>query len=429
MSGGWTSPTIPKLISNTSYIPMTFEEASWFTVLHPLGSLVSPIFLMMANRIGRKLALLFIPIPQFLSWLIIAFSTTSVHLYISRIVAGVSDASLFTFLPIYLSEITEPKVRGRWSCSLMVLLYFGQVVINATGSYLGIRTTAWVAAALSLVGFLIILLVPESPYFLLMRGRKEEAEKSLKFLRWRNDVGKEITQISSDVQRQLTERGRLRDLFIIKSNLRALLICMKIRLSQQMSGMVAFIFYSQTIFKEAGGDIHQSISSIIFMSLMTIMSCLGASFIDKFGRKPLFIGSTLECGTSLLILSVYFYVKEYTSINVDSFNWIPLIGMLLFVLGSGFGLNIVPTVLLGEMFPVSVKEKALCILTCFFGLCVMLVAKLFQILLQTTGLFGTFLLFCICCYVSAITNYFVLIETKGKTLEDIQQELKGSYLR
>lgn len=422
----WTSPSIPILISNSSHIKIiTLEEASYFTVIPSIAAvIVVPFLSMLLDIIGRKKMLIFISIPQVVAYVLIIVAEDYLTFYISRIASGIADAVLFCAVPMYMGEVAVPSVRGSWGNLFAVSINLGQFFVNVVGAYCDIRTTAGICCCVPIICFLLSLIIPESPYYLIMKGREEEARDSLRILRWSDNIDEEFETLTNDVHRQISESGTYKDLFMIPTNRKALIISIFLRGSQQLSGLTAFAVYTQYMFNQAGGNISGSVSSIIYTAVLLVTIVVVSFFVDKFGRKTLMIFSSITCGIVLLIEATYFYIDTETTINVSNFTWLPVTGMIMYIVLCSIGLGIIPTLMLGELFSASVKSKALSILLIAFAIYVIAVSKLFQVLTVNFGMYVSFYLFSACCFASTIISYYWVPETKGKTLEEIQQDLK-----
>ncbi|KAK4885078.1 hypothetical protein RN001_001349 [Aquatica leii] len=378
----WPSPSIPILISNSSYIEyVTLEEASYFSIISSISTIVAtPLVAILMNAIGRKKMITFMAIPHMLSWILIAVARNIICLYVSRAIYGISDAILYCVIPTYVSEIATPKVRGSWGNLIMISVFLGQFLINVVGAYYDIITTALVFVTLPIVHFALMLSAPESPYFLLMKNKETHAEESLKYLRWNENVKEEFTLLVKDVQRQTSESGTLMDLFIIETNRKALSIALAMRMFQQFSGFSAFAVYTQYMFSLAGGNLLASDCAIIFTGVSLLAGTLSSLVVDKFGRRPLMVFSNLGCTIALSIESIYFLIMHETNLNVSDFTWVPLAGMVLYIITSTAGLGILPSLMVGELFSASIKSKAVGVLSIFFSFCTIFVPKLFQLL-------------------------------------------------
>jgi len=268
--------------------------------------------------------------------------------------------------------------------------------------------------------------MPDSPYFLLAKGRTEDARKSLQYLRRMRNVDTELASITADVQRQLSEPGRMRDIFSINTNLKAFLILIGLRTFQQLSGISAIGFYTQVVFEQAGGSFTPAESAIICSIMQFVFACFSSILVDKFGRKPLFIFSSLGTASILIIMGVYFCFHS-SGYDMSLFMWLPVIAMVSYYVVCASGLLMVPNLMTGELLSVSVKSKALGIINIYLGVIMAISSKLLQFLDSTFGMHVPFFVFGICCLISAIFCYVIVPETKGKTLEQIQQILKGNH--
>ncbi|KAF2880845.1 hypothetical protein ILUMI_25334 [Ignelater luminosus] len=423
----WTSPAIPILISNSTHLEtiMTLEEASYLTVIPPVASAVSsPIMAILIDLFGRKPLLMFMAVPHLLAWILIITAENTYIFYLSRFLSGIADAVIFNAGAAYIGEIAIPSVRGSWGNLLAIGIYFGQLLVNIIGAYYSIRTTAYIFISLPIIYLLLMLLLPETPYFLLTKKQEGKARESLRILRWTNNVEDEFVSLTKDVKRQVSESGTFKDIFTIPTNRKALLLSIAIRGAQQLSGFPAFAVYTQFMFQQAGGDISASMSAIIYSAILCVLISTTAFFVDRFGRKPLMTFSSFACGVVLLIEASYFCVDQHHIMDTADFKWMPLAGMLAYTVVFSSGLGIMPTLMLSELFSASIKSKALCVIHISFSIYILTISKLFQVLTSNFGLYVPFYLFSFCCFLSTIFSYLCVPETKGKTLEEIQQSLK-----
>lgn len=424
----WPSPSIPILISAEYHGHITLAAASYLTVFPPVtAALTSPLFAVLTDRIGRKLCLLlFTTIPHLTSWLLVIFAGSNIEiLYLSRLFAGVGDSCIFAVLPTYIAEVATPKVRGTWGNAMTVSIFSGQFIINAVGAFFTIQHTAFILIGVPVLFLIMFVFMPETPYYLIMKGRNEEAKQSLRWLRRKLNVDVEFQSLSNDVKRQLSEPGTIRDLFMIPSNRRAISIGAISRLCQQYCGISAFVTYTKYLFESAGGEVSTTASALIFSGLMIITNFLSAFVLDKIGRRMAMTISSLGCCASLTSLSVFIYLKDYTNLDLSGISWFPIFGMVCFVIAISVGLSIVPNMLLGELFSSSIKGKALCLMNICFALYVASSTKLFQVLLSMYGLYVPFAFYATCCLISSAISYYIIPNTTGKTLEEIQQQFKN----
>nr|CAI5824848.1 unnamed protein product [Callosobruchus analis] len=153
---------------------------------------------------------------------------------------------------------------------------------------------------------------------------------------------------------------------------------------------------------------------------------MAAFSTDYLGRKMSFIISMFLCAACMLYLSVFYYIKDCVpQWDVSHYTWVPLVGMMAYIVFSGFGVSNIPNVMLGELFSASIKAKGLNVLISVMGLLISLTSYLFYLFSSRFGMYTAFLVFSLISTVNTIWCIFVLPETKGKTLEQIQQEFNG----
>ncbi|XP_050294866.1 facilitated trehalose transporter Tret1-like [Anthonomus grandis grandis] len=428
---GWSSPSLPKLLSNTSTIPTTTDQGSWIAVMPLISAVIGSLIAgSTVDMLGRKRMILVASLPYFASWIMIAFAKSVELIYVARFIAGMSDGLVFTAVPIYIGEISEPRIRGLLGASVSVTFIFGILLINIIGSYLTITLAALVASCLPLITLVTFAFMPETPYQHLMRGNSEEAKRSLQKLRGMLDVDAELTRVSLAVKAETKHKGRFWDLFTDRVNRKAVFIMVIVRGAQQLSGVTAITFYAQIIFIEAGDNISSETATIIFFSVQLCLSLFASTIVDRAGRRPLLIGSISGGALFLFTEGMYFYIKTCTNIDVTPYSVIPVVGLIGFVIIFSLGMGTVPLLMLGELFSSNAKAFALCFADIYFSIIATSVSKFFQIMKDSFGIYSPFFAFTFFSVCGLILIVLFVPETKGKTLEDIQAQFhEGKNLR
>lgn len=304
----------------------------------------------------------------------------------------------------------------------------GVLFVNLVGSHLDIYTTALIGMIFPVLFWMVFINFPETPYYLFMKKKPEQALKSLVFLRRKNSVWKEADGLCADVERQMSESGQYIDLFRVSSNRKAFFLVSAARVFQQFTGASAYGLYCQLLIGEST-QLSPILGSCLLMVTQMMVICVSSLFIDKIGRKPLF---TLSSGLSCLMLFIqasFSILKTYSSLDLSFMHWFPVLVMVFFVsfftMGLGVGLNI----FVSEMFSSSIKAKALSLNSVVSALSMMASIKYYQYSSDNYSLAVTFYTFAFCTFIGTFFFRFLLPETKGKTLEAIQQELKGRSRR
>ncbi|CAG9762039.1 unnamed protein product [Ceutorhynchus assimilis] len=426
---GWSSPSLIKIFSDEYPIDVTDEEASYITIIGNIGHVFAGFLASyLSDRIGRKSTMLAIAIPQILSFGLIYMSFYSkTLLYISRVLGGMGEGAVIAILPCYIGEIADSNVRGTLGAFIGVVLTLGIIFINVIGSLLTIHEVALVCHIFPIIFWLTFIGMPESPYYCLMKEDKDGAKLSIQMLRRKQSVDKEILQLSSDVNRQMSETGTFKDLFAIQSNCKAFLLVAAARFFQAFSGIGAIRSYNQMIIAQTT-NFSPLIGSTIILSANLIMMLISSWYIDKIGRKPMFVISAFLTFLIHFSQGIFLTIQDYTSVDLSQCSWVPLLTIiacnLTFAGGLGPGVN----VFIGEIFSTSIKAKAMSACSFVFALSYMSSIKVYQYTNDNVGTAVPFYIFGTTTLIGAGFFAFVLPETRGKPLEVIQQELKGNVV-
>lgn len=285
MALAWSSPTVDYLRSTDSFLAnVTDSEGSWITSLMPLGAMIGSVPAgSLANMFGRRIAIGVTVTPCLISWIILIFGRSVPWIYIARFLGGIGSGAAGVLVPVYIGEIAEPSMRGAMGTFFPFFFSLGIVFSYVAGAYLEYQTFN-IACCLTLVPFLAcISLMPETPMWLVNRGRKLEASRVLKILRGSNyDVNREIATLLEEAEEIKSRKGGIRDLAGTVAGRRALRTCLGLMWFQQMCGIDAVLFYTVTIFKDAGSTIDPYVATIIIGLIEVMMAVVVGMTIDRY---------------------------------------------------------------------------------------------------------------------------------------------------
>lgn len=252
---GWSSPMIPKLLKSSSDSPLQLSSANaaWITSFLMLGSFPGCIIAsLIVDRIGRKTSLLLANIPLLIGWILILISYEPHTLFIARFISGIGMGCVYTLCPIYIGEIADKNIRGTLGSFLKIMMNFGELYSHAIGPYVSYTIMGYCCAIIPIIFFITFIWMPESPYYLLVKNRKNDALNSLRFLRhYRDDdrlLFEELEQINETVIKDLSNKRQFWYLFHTSGNKRAVIICFGLQLILQFSGLAAIESYTQVCF-------------------------------------------------------------------------------------------------------------------------------------------------------------------------------------
>ncbi|XP_039309366.1 facilitated trehalose transporter Tret1 isoform X2 [Solenopsis invicta] len=426
---GWASPSLPLLLNgdNDGYpVRLNMEEASWVVSLFILASCVGCVIsALMVNIIGRKYTMLFTAVPSVISWLMIVFATTLWEIHVSRFISGIAVGIVFTATPMYSGEISPADVRGIVGSMLSVAVNLGISIEFMIGPFLSVRNLALVSLAGPCLFVITFIWLPESPYYFIRRDDKQKAINSLVQLRGKKDVYKEADSIEQSVKADLANKASFRELLFIPGNRRALATVLSVGLIQQLSGNQAVLQYAQIIFDQANGNVESKYLTMILGAVQLICTVVCMMITDRSGRKLLLMVSAIGSACSTAMVAAYFHL-QYNHADISNITWLPATGVILYVIMYGLGLAVLPLTMASELF--STNVKALGTMSCImvFNIVAFGVAKLYPVISESAGVQTPFWIFTACSLVGAVFTYFYVLETKGKTLEQIQEELHGS---
>lgn len=417
----WTSPYLPKLMSNSSTIPTTQDEGSWCVVVLFFGALFGALLAsVLVDLIGRKNTILLTTPIQVFFCICLAHASTIYQIIIIRTIVGTVDGALFTVLPGYIAEICETKRRGLLLSTLQLTVNLGRIVIYCIGPFTSITISSYIILGIAVIHFILFAFMPESPYFLIKRKRLEAAEHSLKLLRGNDDIKEEFDNLCKAVERQEGEKQtKCLDLVAVPSNRRACLIFLILCCGTKLSGHEPLVFYSQSIFEDAESSIKPELATIIFAFVEFFATLFTIIFIDKFGKKTLVVISIIGCGVVLSVLSLHVVLKSEEFYPKD-LNWVPLACVVLYTILYSIGLNFAQTCAVGELFPTNVKGNALAGADIFSNVAITITSKFFSYTNDIYGISVPFSVFSVCCFIFGIFIVKYVPETKGKSLEEIQ---------
>lgn len=373
----------------------------------------------LADKYGRRYMLIVCAFLFAVSGIGAGLSTNLTEFIVFRLIGGLGVGAAAMVSPMYIAEIAPAKWRGRLvACYQLAIVfgiliaYFANFIFDGTGA----NNWRWMfasQAAPSLLFFLMLLLVPETPRWLIMKQRNAEAEKMLKKILPGSLVDTEMAIIKESFHN--LKNISLKQLFG-KTYRPVLLLGITVAIFQQVTGINSIIYYAPEIFRETGLDSSSSLMQTIGIGVINILATLGAiALVDRIGRKKLLlIGTVLMC-VSLVAVGLCFKYNYFD-------HYLVLIFMLLYVASFGCTLGAVVWVYIAEIFPNLIRSLAMSVATLSLWLADFVVTLTFPIMTDPKhlGISGTMFCYAALCVVAFVYMLFKVKETKGRSLEDIE---------
>uniref|UniRef100_UPI00358FE58E solute carrier family 2, facilitated glucose transporter member 8 isoform X1 n=2 Tax=Myxine glutinosa TaxID=7769 RepID=UPI00358FE58E len=434
---GYSSPALPQLQALNSAVHLDATQASWFGSLVTVGAMFGALFGgILLGVFGRKTCLLTC-VPLFmLGQLVVCVATSPAMLYTGRLVLGIATGFSSVTVPVYLSEVAHPPVRGILGSCMQLMVVTGIFSAFVVGGWLPWRWLAAASATPPMLQFVMLLIAaPESPRWLLAAGRESEALRALQYLRGKNaNVALEVRAL----QRAQQGEQSMSVMEVMRGGLmRPLSMAVIVMVLQQATGVNAILFYAQNIFDKAKVT-PPTLGPLLIAAVQVVATGLAVSLADRAGRKTLLAISGLTMTISLITFGGYFHLQAAGhpanltfglaapspsmafGLGHGSFTWLALCSMMTYIVGFSLGWGPLPWVIVVELAPNAARGVVGAVGTLFNWLTAFLVTKEFSDLTHALGEAGTFWLFAGACVAGLIFVAVVLPETKGQSLEQIQ---------
>ena len=383
------------------------------------GTLIAGVI---AERYGRKPALMAAALIFALSSLGMAFSETLTIFTTARFIAGIGVGMASLLSPMYIAEVSPASVRGRNVAINQLTVVIGILITNLVNYFLADNgPDAWrwmfgLGFVPSALFFALVFWLPESPRWLIKKNRHDAAAKILQ------KVGNKayVSGVTNDVRQSLekTEKVSWKTLFN-KSVFPALVVGIGLAVFQQLCGINIVFNYTSTIFASIGADLNIQLMETVGIGIVNLLFTILAMWqVDKLGRRPLMLAGSL--GLTILYLLLAFALREQLSTV--------LVSVFVFLAIAMYATSLAPVtwVLISEIFPNKIRSMASSVAIVFLWIAYFILVFTFPILTHAMGTtYGPFLLYAGICLAGFFFVKYRVKETKGRTLEEVEQVMAG----
>ncbi|XP_044268552.1 facilitated trehalose transporter Tret1 isoform X2 [Tribolium madens] len=442
MTLGFPTILIPSLSGSDPNEPISLgqEAISWIGSINlicvPIGCLLSGAA---TQPIGRRRAMQLVNIPFLTAWLLFYFSTDVWQIFLALCITGVTGGLLEAPTLTYVAEITLPSLRGILSSTSGVAVICGILAQFLLGTFLNWRIVALVSVVVPIVSFFLLFFVPESPYWLILKNRHEDARKCIAWLRgWTTveEIEPEFTELCKQISSTVSEKPTIIDklkLFTKKNFFWPFLVVSFAFFMSQFSGTTPLQIYAVKIFATLKAPIDEYYATVA-MGVAEVLGCvLSTCLVHYTGKRKMNFFSLISCGLCFLIVATYAYLhninhlEKFSSINRSGdTSWLPMVFLITAAFCTHTGIKLLPWMLIGEVYSNETRATASGFsgaVSYVFGF---ISIKIFLYLVNWITLPGTFWFYCVMCFVGTIVLYFILPETEGKTLFEITEHFASN---
>ncbi len=373
----------------------------------------------LADLLGRRTILLLLASLYALAAAGTALSPSPPWIIMGRVVMGAAVGAVSFIAPLYISEVSPLGIRGRMVsinqvalASGIIISYLADYALSAGGLWRWMIGLAAVPAVLLAGG---MTRMPESPRWLAGRSRTAEARAALARLRGTGDVGEEIRAIREG----LFARGSAAPGILGPGLRRPLMIGVGLAVFQQVTGINTVIYYAPTIFQFTGVATASSaiLATVGVGAVNVTLTLVAMALLDRAGRRPLLLTGLAGMVLSLAALGGAFALPSLSG----PLPWITLGGLMVYVGSFAVGLGPVFWLLISEIYPLTVRGRAMALATVTNWGANLLVALTFLSLIRTLGRPGVLWLYSGVGLAAWMFSYLFVPETKGRSLEDIER--------
>ncbi|XP_060807537.1 facilitated trehalose transporter Tret1 [Amyelois transitella] len=415
-----------------STLKLTEDHESWIASILGLalisGILAAPFSL---QRLGRRLTNQLSTLPAMGGWALMVAAGGPAALLISRTLQGFAMGLQAAAAPVSIAEYSAPKHRGAFLATIAFSFAAGMLVAHILGTLMFWRSAAIACGSFYLVSLILITLSPETPPYLASIGKFNECRKAFRWFRGHDHASEKELEILLNSQKKEVNEVKVnryrhyRSVIMKPEFYKPTVIMMFMFILFQISGMTVVPSYTVPMMKEVTDGSIEDYTSMLMVDILRFTTAVVSCFVvNKLNRRTvLFLGVIISV-VSLLSAALLLYLRDLEYIP-EQYKWVPVIPTLGYIFGKTLGILPIPWTIAGEVFPLAYRSLGSGVSGMFLSLMFFVVVKTAPTSFREIGVNGTFCVYAICISICGIFLYFLLPETKGKTLYEIECHFKG----
>ncbi|KAA9222026.1 sugar porter family MFS transporter [Corynebacterium amycolatum] len=406
------------------YIQRSFEltpgQESTVTAMLLVGAAIGA-FLggRVADSLGRRGTILLGAVGFIIGSIWCAFATSAFSLGAARTLLGVCIGGVSIVVPMYISEMAPPHVRGRLVSLNSLMIVIGQLVAFLTNSALASsgnwRLMLGLGAVPGIVLLIGMLVLPDTPAYLVRRGQEGKALAVLRQMQGDEATLAEVAvdEASSSADQRAAERLAVKTPWVR----RTVIIAMLIGVTQQVTGANAIMYFAPTMMNKVGLSTESSVYTSIIIGIASVISCaIGMSIIDRVGRRRMLIIGLVGCASSLLVLAPVYGLSSNSSTGA----MMSLLLMTVFIVFQQAAVSVATWLLISEIIPTEARGLGMGLAGLALWVANWFVAQAFLPMVDAVGGAWSFF-FAITGAIALVFTIKAVPETSGKTLAEVRE--------
>jgi sugar porter (SP) family MFS transporter len=372
---------------------------------------------------GRKFMIILSGFTIIIGTLVVISSHSFLSILTGRLIQGISIGIITIVIPLYLSETAPAHIRGRSIATFQLFLtggillaYVIDMLFEKTGSWRGMFSCLFIPGSLFLLGS---FLLPESPVWLLTKNKISKTKQTLLLFKTAEEADNEIEEMQKLKDKTLQNKKRWQPYYALP-----LFLAISIAILNQLTGINSLLQFSTYILKESGvqSNIISMLGSTNVGLINFLMTIISIFLIDRLGRKPLLTIGTLGVTLSLIALGVISFFLPTSELKGS----LLIIGLTFFILFFAIGPGVVVWLAVSELLPMNIRGKAMSFSLFLNSLASTILASAFLAIVSKIGYSGAFWMCAFFSFIYFLIAFFLLPETKDKTLEEIEHYFRKS---
>ncbi|KAG6446655.1 facilitated trehalose transporter Tret1 [Manduca sexta] len=426
---GFAAVLLPQIHEDSGFV-VTKTADSWIASVIGLTLLIGNFFAApVMGPLGRKVAHYTISVSAIVGWLVTILATSVEALIVGRIIQGLSFGMMLPLRSILIGEYTSPKYRGAFLTTVSLTQGFGIFFVHLLGSLVSWQKTALICVFLPFTSLVMTIFCPESPSWLAAKGRYDECRTVFHWLRGTSEDQELEAMIKArqDFQEDKVNRKNTTLIETVKKKefYKPIILMVHTYAMGQVSGATSMAAYSTTIIKLIMSPNVNAEAWMIGLDAQRLVgNTLAIYVINRFRRRTMMFLTGGISFLSHLAIITYVCLRNSGVLTYDEM-WVPGLLVCTQFFAIAIGMGPLPSVIAGEVFPLEYRSIAGTISIVAIAGTLFVVLKTFQGLVDALGIEGTYGVYAAIIGYSLVVMWYLMPETKDRTLQEIEDEFKG----